>query len=737
MRWRNGQRHGIAVCVCAIACGPVTALALVTVSQPPTDHDGPAPIFGCGGAEAMAPWLIPCPTPSVDNAYQEAMADTDVLHYELDLEVSDLNTSTHTCTLTGSNRMTIVSKSDALRQFSFRLHGRYAITSVLVNDATPVTVTKLSNTTRLVTLDQTYGMDDSFTLTIVYVGPSQSEGGWGSFLVQTVPGGDTIVSTMGCPYYSCTWWPVKDGDVDTPGDHSDKATIELSITVPANLIVAATGELRGVDTLSGNRKRYDWATGYPIAPYLVCFSGTEYNTWTRDYEYPGGSMPVEFYIYPAWDNGSNRAAWDKVIDMLEVYRPLFGEYPFIEEKYGIYNFPFGGGMEHQTLTGQGTFSESVTAHELSHQWWGDMITCKTWCHVWLNEGFATYAESLWEEWKSGTQDLTAYFNTMQSNKPLKSSIGGTVYVPPEDTDDIGRIFNREMSYRKGAWVLHHLRHVVGDGVFYEILANYRNAYAFSSATTEDFAAVASNTAGTDLTWLFDQWVYQPGWPSYQYGWSTASAGGVDYLLMMIAQTQGGACPEVFIMPVDVVATVNRTDETLTVWNDARTEWFVVPVGGPVTGLQFDPNQWILRSSAGDVGYRPGPPKIVTTNPAPGARVDSDTAVDTVTITFHTEVDLDAADLSLVGANTGPQAFTIAATGTVNPVVLELDAPLEVDTYTLTVTDGVTAVDSGMALDGEVASPIDPGSLPSGDGESGGMAVVKFIVVASPVPSVSR
>src|SRR5262249_15754047 len=150
-----------------------------------------------------------------------------------------------------------------------------------------------------------------------------------------------------------------------------------------------------------------WLTNYKTAPYLWFFSSTNYNQWSRTYTYqlPGGgtgTMPVEFSIYPASDTAANRAAWEKVVDMLGVFSQLFGEYPFVGEKYGIYQFPFAGGMEHQTYTGQGTFVEYVTAHELGHQWWGDNVTCRTWNHIWLNEGFATYCEALWEEFKPGS-----------------------------------------------------------------------------------------------------------------------------------------------------------------------------------------------------------------------------------------------------------------------------------------------------------------------------------------------
>ena len=564
------------------------------------------PVIGCGKERALtahyrAEQLLPG-----ERAPAEALTDTDVLHYDLNIEVSDIDTEARECTITGSNRITIRSGAVNLIEVTFRLRDQFSITSALVNDTTPVAVVTASPTTRVVTLDRAYGLGEEFTLTIEYTGTCVS-GGLGSIEVGTQngqPDGTAIVATLSEPFYAYTWWPVKDGDVGLPGDNSDKATIEFSVTVPDNFSVPSNGLLQSVTVLEGNRKRYNWATDYPLSAYLVSFAATEYNTWMEQYAHPGGTMPVEFYIYPANDNPTNRAAWGEVLHMLDTFVPLFGEYPFINEKYGIYNFEFGGGMEHQTMTGQGTFNEIITAHELAHQWWGDMISCKTWSDIWLNEGFAAYSECLWREFKNGVPDPVAYHARVQARKP--SSVDESVYIPPEDLTLL-RIFSTTYTYNKGCWVLHQLRHLVGDDAFFAILADYRTAFEFSAATTDDFAAVASASYGEDLTWFFDQWVYQIGAPAYEYGWETVSVDGQDYLLVEIRQVQVVEYPEVFIMPIDLeVFTSARVHHTTTVWNDRREQWFVLPVSGPVVLLLFDPDEWVLRTSATEVGYTSTP-----------------------------------------------------------------------------------------------------------------------------------
>ncbi len=593
MLLRRFLRRGVR-CATLLSMGVLWAAGGQVRAQVATSHADPLDdpsITGCGKAEALRELFAAEQMGPVPGGVAEAMSETDVLHYDLSIEISNLNPGANSCTITGQNRITIKSKSASLTAFTFRLRNQYSITSAQIEGSPPipVTVTTVSTTTRSATLERTYGMDEEFTLTIAYTGTSVSLG-FGSIRI-TNHSGTAVVASLSEPYYAYSWWPCKDGDVNLPGDNSDKATMDFTITTPNNFVVPANGVLQSVTPLSGNRNQYAWASQYPIATYLVAFAASNYTTWTKNYVHPGGTMPVEFFIYPEFDNAGNRLGWEKATDMMTVFRPLFGEYPFINEKYGIYNFPFSGGMEHQTMTGQSSFGENLTSHELAHQWWGDNVTCKTWQDIWLNEGFATYGEVLWLEFRTGVQDPAAYQSAILSRTP--TNVSGTVYVPAS-TMDVNRIFNGDFSYRKGAWVLHQLRHVVGETTFFQIIADYRAAYEGSAATTDDFAAVAEDAYGEDLTWFFDQWVYQPGAPGYRFGWDSINVDGAEYLHVKIEQTQTSPYPNVFTMPVDIVATVGGSPQTLMVWNDARTQRFVLPVSEAPSAVQFDPQQWILR-----------------------------------------------------------------------------------------------------------------------------------------------
>ncbi len=645
---------------------------------------------------------------------REAFDATDVQHYALDIEIDPGQE-----TISGSNAITVRSLVDGLTEFTIRLRSNYTISSADV-DGVPVNVSTVSPTTRVVTLDRAYDAGEVFTLTIYYSGQAVSAG-FGSINFTTAPDGTPLVFTLSEPYYAYTWWPVKDGDWGQPGDNADKATVELAVTAPANLRTVSNGVLAGVDDLPGNRRRYRWRTDYPTATYLVAFSSAEYHSWTVTYDYGTGTMPVEFNIFPADDTPENRADWEAVVGMLDVFRPLYGLYPFINEKYGIYEFGFGGGMEHQTNTGQGVFLTWVSAHELGHQWWGDNVTCRTWHDIWLNEGFATYSEALWREFRSGSDNRTALKNWMAIRRP--DVVEDTVYV--YDTTDVGRMFNYDYTYKKAAWVLHQLRHVVGDATFFQILADYRAVFEGSAATTDDFAAVAAATSGRDLSWFFDEWVYNGGAPAYAYGWQTVQIRGQNYVRLSVQQTQAAAGMPVFAMPLDVWVDHGSGSSLTRIWNDAELEHYVLPIPAAASDVVLDPNAWVLHTANDVVGYVPGPPAIVQTVPAPGAQEPAAPAA--IEIVFSEDVNASSGDFQLVGDATGPAAFDFSYDAANFTVVLTPVVPLEVDDYSVMIADSVTSVAAGAALDGEVDDPFSAASLPSGDGQPGGAGVFGFRV----------
>ncbi len=693
---------------------------------------------GCGKSHALrlraAAGLPVCdgqPPAAAAPGYgqREALTDTDVLGYTLDIEVNPT-----TEVISGSNTIHVRSLVNGLTQFTFLLRNNYTVSQVLLNGTTPASATTppANSYARRVTLDRAYNTGEEFTVRIAYSGTAVSRG-FGSIEVSP-----TSVETLSEAYFAATWWPVKDGDVFLPGDNSDKATVDLSVTAPSAFRTVSNGLLQSITPVAGGKSKYRWVTNYPTSTYLVCFNSRVYNTWTQTYSYPldgggTGTMPVEFNIDPASDSPFNRYQWEKCLDMMAAYRPFYGEYPFVNEKYGIYQFNFGGGMEHQTNTGQGTWNEGVTAHELGHQYWGDNVTCKTWSDIWLNEGFATYTECLWAEHAPGSSGLPAYLDSMLSRKPSPTS--NSVYV--YDTADMGRIFSSNYTYNKGAWALHQLRHIVGDSTFYQILQTYRAAFQGSGATTDDFATVASGVSGRDLIQFFQQCVYGIGAPAYTMGTQPVTINGSDYLRISLRQTQNatwpgaGAPAGVFAFPVDLRVDTAAGSATVALNNTARTQHFLVPADSPVTGVALDEFQWILRTTAvGSEAYQAGPPKIIAASPAPLSAAEA-SIVDDVTVTFSEPVSITAPSMTLVGPapSTSQVASTFAYSPATQTATVTPTAPLSPGVYTLTVAPTVTAVSGGAALDGEYPGTqlVAGDAFPTGDGLAGGASSWTFII----------
>jgi aminopeptidase N len=508
----------------------------------------------------------------------------DVLHYELELEVDPRDEW-----IEGRVVMTVLSAEPELQAFRINLMDDLTMTSVRV-DGRPAAWRRIDERDVDIDLGRPRDRGASFRIAVAYEGEPTTEG-FGSIAFRS-HNTQPIVYTLSQPWNAPTWWPVKD-------DNADKATVSLSVTAPDRYTAVANGQLLGVDALPDDRRRYRYATQYATAPYLVFFSATNYELIERTVFAGGRRIPMRFYNYPE-DRIRMEQAIATVVEAMPVFTELFGPYPFADEGYGIYQFGFGGGMEHQGLSGQGNFDEWLTVHELAHQWWGDMITCETWHDAWLNEGFATYGQALFDEFRPGAEpdDLE---EAMQWLRP--SRVDGSVYV--HEPTSSGRIFSMAFSYRKGAWVLHQLRRIVGDDDFFEILRVYRERFEYDVARTEDFIDVAEAVQGRDLSWYFDPWLYEPGAPRLAFDWLPVvdGSGRTTAIELRLAQVQRDDWPT-YRMPLDVLIEWDGGTHMAEVWMDAREQTITIPldsIDGGVTNVTLDPDGWLLHDGIERLG----------------------------------------------------------------------------------------------------------------------------------------
>ncbi|HOD66135.1 MAG TPA: M1 family aminopeptidase [candidate division Zixibacteria bacterium] len=452
----------------------------------------------------------------------------------------------------------------------------------IVGSSGQLAFTRLGNVVTI-DLDGTYRVGEQFAFDFWYHGHPTESAGFGAFTFGTY-GAYTAISTLSEPYFARTWWPCK----DRMDDKAD--SFNIAIEVDTSLYAASNGTLDSMVAHGGNTHTYYYRVRYPMATYLFMLAISEFQVWYDQWVYNGGAdtMPLEYAVYPSWYTAS-LSSFAVTPGALTIFSDVFGPYPFATEKYGHAHFTWGGAMEHQTMTSltANSFSMSTTVivHEMAHQWWGDLITCKSWRDIWLNEGWASYAEALYYEALGG---WTAYINHMIG---MYFTAGGTVYC--QDTSSTDAIFTSRV-YDKGAWVLHSLRGVLGDSLFFAgVHAYYNSPYQFKAATTEDFKNVFEAATGVELDWFFNEWVYGTYYPNFWWYWMSepAAGGGWDvYLRVRQVQTTE---PRVFTMPIKF--TFTGVSDTVTVWADEKIERTKIHLPANPSALSLDPMNWMIKS----------------------------------------------------------------------------------------------------------------------------------------------
>lgn len=507
----------------------------------------------------------------------------DVGYYKLDIRIF---TSPSPNYLKGVVTMTAASRQSNLTAISLDLMNSLTVDSVEMGGVkVPFTqFTEYFN----ITLDRAYNQNELMTLKVYYQGIPGSSG-FGSFIFATHGSGTPFVWTLSEPYGAKDWWPCK----DHPMDKAD--SVDIHVTVDTAYKVGSNGKLVGIIDNGNGTKTYRWHEKYPIATYLVSITFSDFAEFTNWWYYSANdSMPILNYVLPEHKSAA-QTQFALVPQMLTIFSSIFGMYPFVDEKYGHCEFGWGGAMEHQTMTSiTYSFGEFTTAHELAHQWFGDLITCRTWPDLWLNEGFATYSEALYREAKYGSASYWLKMNNAMTNAKNAS---GTLFV--QDTSNVNNLFDGSRVYNKGASVLHMLRHVLGDTVFFHAMKNYAStpSLRFSTASTDDFKNVCEATSGKDLDYFFNQWVFGTRYPQYQWWWRTKAATGGGYNVTMgVQQTTGTSNPVYFAMPIDFKIKAAGWDTTFIAFNNQPSQTFTVRVSRQPTSVLFDSAGWILKTA---------------------------------------------------------------------------------------------------------------------------------------------
>jgi aminopeptidase N len=394
--------------------------------------------------------------------------------------------------------------------------------------------------------------------------------------------GPDVVFSFHEPEYARKWLVV----YDVP---SDKASLEWEITVPAGLSVAANGELSGVSEEDGEAT-WSFVLDGPVPTYLMAVHVSDYVLLES-----GDDIPVRAWVYPGSEQDAEET-FASTPAILSHFSEIYGPYPW--ESYGNAMAPFSGGMEHTTVTTFGDslvgddWGEQVNAHEIAHHWWGNSVTLGTWDDIWLNEGFASYSEVLWYENLHGEEGRVAY-----AEYQLESYLSWAEWEFGSSLYDPAFMWGGTV-YDKGSLVMHTLRGVLGDGLFFEALQSYAAEFRYSNAVTEDMAASFSATAGEDLDWFFEGWVYSVGNPTYSYGLHSRE---VEPGLWQ-ADIQVSQDLEAFSMPLPfelVLADGSTVEES--VWVAGEGGSLRLCLEQEAVEIEMDPGFWVPLAVFEDTG----------------------------------------------------------------------------------------------------------------------------------------
>ncbi|HXE76212.1 MAG TPA: M1 family aminopeptidase [Candidatus Xenobia bacterium] len=492
----------------------------------------------------------------------------------------------------GTATLTVAALNDGLRHVTLDA-AEMKIESVLANER-PLEFAPEGDWLHI-TLDRTYNAGEKFELAIRYRARPR-KGGYFTAPDKSYPQKPKQFWTQGESDYNRYWFP----GYDFP---NEKATSETVVTAPADLITIGNGRLVEVrEDKAAGTKTWHWREDVPHVNYLISLIVGRFDKHTEK----AGDVPVEYYVPPGTDAATLKRSFEPTPAMIQFYADWIG-IPYPYEKYAqttVEDFLWGG-MENISATTLYTdtlhdeaatpnwTSEGLVAHELVHQWWGNLLTCRDWSNLWLNEAFATFFTNLWYEHRYGRDeyDYRRWEDMQEAKKEDRDDYRRPIVMPwyVNEMD----LFDSH-TYPKGAVVLDMLRSVLGEAQFQKSLRHYAARHARQSVDTEDLRKAIGEATGQELGWFFAEWLYSAGYPEFSVTaeWQTDA----KQLHLSVEQKQGRAeMTPVFRMPVEVEVTTSQGAQTFTVEVAHARDDFYFPLAEAPTRIRFDAGQRLLKS----------------------------------------------------------------------------------------------------------------------------------------------
>jgi len=382
---------------------------------------------------------------------------------------------------------------------------------------------------------------------------------------------------------------------------NDKTTMEMVLTVPQDWLTVSNGKLLGIEDAPGGMKTWTWRQSLPVSTYLMSFVAGEYkqkkDTWRN--------IPLSYNV-PRGQEDTIDSTFGSTGQMLDFFSERFGVvYPWEQYAETSVDEFVASGMEnvsattfttrnmiHAELAGESAeAADNLLSHELTHQWFGDLVTCKDWTNTWLNEGFATFGASLWEEHRYGA-DAASYRYWRDQNTWMPSGELFSIPIVTRDISDsveyVGNV------YDKAGWVIRMLREQLGDDAFFAAMKHYLETYRLQNVVTADLVKAVEDSTGSNVDQFFDQWIYGAGAPRFVV--KSSYDEGTKKVSLTVKQTQKvEGHVGIFHVPIDVAITTASGQKIFPIQVSKSDETFSFAVDGPPTMVLFDKGDKILKS----------------------------------------------------------------------------------------------------------------------------------------------
>src|ERR1017187_722639 len=382
---------------------------------------------------------------------------------------------------------------------------------------------------------------------------------------------------------------------------NDRATTEMILTVPGDWLTVSNGKLLSVQDAPDGLKTWTWRQSLPVSTYLISFVAGEYkekkDTWHN--------IPVAYYV-PRGMEDTIDSTFSHTKQMLDFFSDRFGvPYPWDQYAQTAVDGFVESGMEnvsattlsardmvHADLAGErAEAADNLISHEMTHQWFGDLVTCKDWTNTWLNEGFATFGANLWEEHYYGA-DAAAYRYWRGRNSWMPSRELFPIPIVTRDINDsveyAGNVYN------KAGWVIHMLREQLGDEAFFRALKHYLEANRLQNVVTADLAKAVEESSGRNVDQFFDQWIYGAGAPRFTVR-STYDDAGMKVSLSVKQSQKVEGRVGLFHASINVSITTSSGEKLFPIEVSKADETVSFPVDGPPLMVLFDKGDKILKS----------------------------------------------------------------------------------------------------------------------------------------------